>query len=173
MVRPAPFACSNSNPTAANFYNILFNYRKQPFCIIHKINTKSSFIKTRSIHQYFSLSSSRKVMDAVTNFVTYTTTASTATATTAATATMVCHPVWSEHDMRNWPVWPWYMILPVTFAVMSIFILCMRITAYWTKKRALKRLKAGPVEELAERLRIEMVRNAMEPRREGDPRAAF
>jgi len=116
---------------------------------------------------YFRLTAA-KGMD-VTVFVSITTT--TATAPTASTTTsMVCHPVWPKYDMHNYPTWPVEVILGFTCSILSFFILCLRITALCTKRRLLKRLKTGPEGDLAERVRIEMVKAGMEIRREGDPR---
>ena len=107
-------------------------------------------------------------MDA-TAFVSYTA-GTTATAPTASAPTsMVCHPAWPKYDMRNYPTWPADVILGFTCSILGIFILCLRITAFCTKRRLLKRLKAGTEGDLAERVRVEMVKVAMEIRREGDP----
>ena len=72
---------------------------------------------------------------------------------------MVCHPKWDEYDLRNYPPLPPLYACMIAFGVVSFFFISyLGLALIFLKKNLLERLDDGPEEELAERLRVEMVR---------------
>lgn len=84
---------------------------------------------------------------------------------------MVCHPQWPKYDVRNYPPLPAEIAICVALLVVGVFVLVLRIAVLIQRNNLLLRLREVPEDELSERLRVELVKAALEPGRRGDPPA--